>query len=196
MIESGSPETAEVSPKKGLMNGYKEARRRHSEAERQAVKEFETQWNQFWNWAGKQGNKMPVVQEFELYRDKVRKGVWSVEGKGEKKVSVTYHKLQEKEGEREVIRGIEIEDPGKEEKLSVRNRNWSLSVGDVSQRISFDNSSQDIGNIQYYQEGHPRGNAVVPDVLDYSRGVLDFLEQAKMQTAVPSSQPDTGQPKA
>lgn len=201
--------TKEVSSAKGLVGRCNEAERRFQETQREVREEFDLQVGQFSEWARRQMSQRPDLvrsshptkpEEDGLlesavhvsYSVTVMDGVWAVEGGGKKEVFVSFG--ADREGEEAHLSKLEIsdlEDEGKGDNFTLDSDSLTIASDGLYRRLHFRES----GEIGYEQDTKGQ-DILVPDILDTSRKVLDFLGKATMQPAVPPAQPASGQPTA
>lgn len=191
-----APESKEASPKKGVVDRLFEAQHTLRRVKEEIKEEFLQQVEEFSNWTRKEGLKMPIIDQVnaEGYKSVTRRGVWSVEGEGAKRVEWIDTGKDTGTLQGGLIRIGEDMMMGKRPVPAhylTLDRDWmSLSWRGIMQEIDYDRGS---GNIEYSRRGEPLTADRGADILDYSRETLNFLKRAKMQPAAPS-QPATGQP--
>ncbi len=180
-------ENKEVSPKRGdgVATRLAESQRLLGEAQEVARREFELQRNQFYTWVGEKRSEMPIVEETDgVVR---RESVWHVEGEKAKRITLE----ERKSGTIEDLSIADIEQPGYE--LSVGNHRIKLQGGGFDQNVAF---NYPLNAMEYSCQKITREPVSVvdqtPDIFGYSKGVLDFLNKAKMQPVAPT-RPPSGQ---
>ncbi|MEK7450674.1 MAG: hypothetical protein AAB662_01900, partial [Patescibacteria group bacterium] len=210
---------SEASPEKGLVTKLAESQRAFNEAQKEARKEMDLQYDQYLDWYSKNEHSMPVTMVNQFTGDEMRSGIFRGEGGRVKLVMCTLnreatnemdiHKFSLNNREGKVGPRIEIVDDwdngilGRYGELA----NNRLFVASHTMRLRGENHDQTISYGEDMQLKYVRGQfknevvdeSQVPDVLNYSRETLDFLGKATMQpeaSSLPPLQPTGGQPTA